>query len=85
MFGATRLGDFVMSTCKGKKPGPFITGSKTTYVDNRPSVRVFDKSIPGIAITGSKTTYIDNRPAVRQKDLVKCGRIMTSSKTTLIF
>jgi len=84
MFGAVRVGDKVKSTCKGKPSGPFISGSKTTFIDNRCAVRVGDKSLPGRALTGSKTTFIDNRPAVRMKDKVKCGIIKTSSKTTII-
>lgn len=84
MLGAVRVGDKVISTCKGKPSGPFISGSKTTFIDNRSAVRVGDKSLPGVALTGSKTTFIDNRPAVRIKDKVKCGIIKTCSKTTII-
>ena len=84
MLGAVRIGDKVKSICRGRPSGPFLTGSKTTFIDNRGAVRVGDKSLPGIALTGSKTTFIDNRPAVRMKDKVKCGIIKTSSKTTII-
>lgn len=84
MFGATRLRDWVTKICSNKKSGPFITGSSTTYINNRPQVRRFDKSIPGVALTGSKSTYVDNRPAVRQKDKVFCGKILTSSNNIFI-
>lgn len=83
-LGAVRLGDFVLSKCRHKSPGPFITGCKTTFVNNRPQVRINDKSIPGRAITGSKTKLIGGRGAVRLKDKVKCGVIIKASKDTFI-
>jgi uncharacterized Zn-binding protein involved in type VI secretion len=84
MLGATRLRDWVKKICSNKESGPFFTGSSTTFINNRPQVRVLDKGIPGVALTGSKSSFVDNRPAVRQKDKVSCGRIMTSSTDTFI-
>lgn len=84
MFGATRLKDWISKICSNKKSGPFLTGSSTTYTNNQPQVRLFDKGVPGNALSGSKTSYVDNRPAVRQKDKVFCGKIVTSSNNIFI-
>ena len=85
MLGATRVGDFVVSTCPNVPSGPFISGSFTTFIDGRPAIRLGDPAVPGIALTGSTKTFIDGRPAVRMVDAVFCGRITTSSfKTTIL-
>jgi uncharacterized Zn-binding protein involved in type VI secretion len=76
MFPAIRLGDRVLKKCPFKKSGPFLTGSKTTFVNGRPQVRVGDKAVPGVAVTGSKTTFVDNRPAVHLRSKVICGIIL---------
>ncbi len=83
-IGVVRLGDWVLKKCKGKKSGPFLRGCKTTFVNNKPQVRVGDKSLPGRALTGSKTKLIGGRPCVRLKDKVRCGIIMKASKDTFI-
>ena len=81
---AVRLGDFVKSVCKKKPSGPFYQGSKDSFVNNKPQVRLRDKALPGAAITGSATTFINNKPAVRVKDKVICGKIITGSPNTFI-
>ncbi|MBD2201570.1 PAAR domain-containing protein [Calothrix sp. FACHB-1219] len=84
MQSAVRLGDFVRKICRGRVSGPFISASRTTFVNGRGQVRLFDSSLPGIAVTGSRTTFVDGRPAVRIKDRVICGIIQTSSSDTFI-
>lgn len=83
MFGATRIGDFVKSTCR-RASGPFITASTSTFADGRGQVRVGDKSIPGICISGSSSVFIDGRPAAHIKSKVICGRITQCSSTVFI-
>ena len=82
---ATRVGDFVQSTCTGVPSGPFLSGSPNTFTNNRPQVRVGDRAVPGIAITGSRTRFTNNRPTVRITDKVVCGIIVQSSSNTFIF
>ncbi len=83
MFGAVRLGDFVVSFCK-KPSGPFITASTTSFADGKPRVRLGDKSIPGICISGSKSVFIDGRPAAHIQSKVICGKIVSCSRTVFV-
>jgi len=80
-MNAVRLGDKVISYCKFKPSGPFIRGSRTTFIEGKPAIRLGDRSLPGIAITGSNKVFIDGRPAVRQKDKVTCGVIRSGSRS----
>lgn len=86
MVMATRLGDMVLDICPDPTtPGPFFQGSRNTFTNNRPQVRLGDSSVPGIAITGSKKRFTNNRPTVRITDKVVCGQIVQSSFNTFIF
>lgn len=84
MFGAVRVGDFVVKTCPGKLSGPFIKGSTTTFADGKPRCRLGDRSVPGICISGSKSVFIDNRPAAHILSKVICGKIVNCSKTVFV-
>lgn len=84
MFPAVRMWDWVKSICKGKSSGPFIRGSKKSFVNGRPQVKLLDKSVPGIALRGSKSKFVEGLPAVRIIDKVKCGIIVKGSKDTFI-
>lgn len=85
MFGAVRLGDRVVKTCPFRTSGPFISASRSSFVNGRGQVRVKDKAVPGIAITGSSRYFCEGRPAVRQKDKVICGVIVSASRDTFIY
>ena len=83
---AVRVLDRVISKCNNVPPGVFTNGSKTSFVNNRPQIRLRDRSNPGPGpvITGSFTTFVDNLPAARVKDIVICGRITSGSSNTFI-
>jgi uncharacterized Zn-binding protein involved in type VI secretion len=82
---ATRMGDFVVETCGKGDSGPFIQGSLNTFTNNRPQVRMGDKSIPGISLKGSTKKFTNNRPTTRIIDPVVCGQTVQSSLNTFIF
>ena len=81
MFAAIRRGDFVISICKGKPSGPFITASINKFINGRGQVRVGDRSLPGVAITGSRSVFVDGKPAVILPSKVVCGRIKGPGST----
>jgi uncharacterized Zn-binding protein involved in type VI secretion len=83
---AVRVGDFITSVCQNVPPGSVKLGSPTSFVNNRPQVRLFDESLPGpgTVLTGSSTTFVDNKPSTRVLDLVTCGRIIVGSFDTFI-
>jgi hypothetical protein len=82
---ATRMGDLVIETCNKGPSGPFIQGSLNTFTNNRPQVRMGDKSLPGISIGGSRKRFTNNKPTTRIIDPVVCGQIVQGSLNTFIF
>lgn len=82
---ATRMGDFVIETCKKGPDGPFIQGSTNTFTNNKPQVRMGDKSIPGISLGGSRRRFTNNKPTTRIIDRVVCGQTIQGSLNTFIF
>lgn len=84
MLGAVRLGDFVVSTCHPKPSGPFITASRSSFVDGRGQCTVGSRAVPGLCLTGSSSVFVDGKPATHRASTVVCGRITTCSNTVFI-
>ena len=93
-LGALRMKDRVACTCDPKCPGYVVQASNTTFVDNRGSTRVGDRTTnccgcprcpcPNMLITGSTKTFIDNRGAARMGDQIRAGKALTASTKTFI-
>ncbi len=76
--------------------GPAIAGSTTTFVNNRPALRIDDPGIHAAccgtnmwnAKEGSATVFIDNKPAHRMGDQTKhcggMGQLIEGSPTVIV-
>ena len=77
--GALRMGDYVISICPNRNPGPYVTASKKTFINGRLAVHLFNLSFPGRLVTGSTKVFIEGLPAGRLRDKVICGINTTAS------
>lgn len=93
MPGVARKGD--VSQGHGCFPSrPNITGSSTTFVDDKPVHRKGDKWLihqckdnvhDGILSSGSNTVFVDNKPIGRIGDSISCGdKVMTGSTSVFV-
>jgi uncharacterized Zn-binding protein involved in type VI secretion len=93
---ALRVGDPVQCVCSCKKCKPcpngrIVTGSSTTFVNNKPVARAGDTTsnccgcccpCPNKILRGSTTCFVDGRGVARVGDPIRCGIATRGSTDT---
>ena len=90
---ALRVGDPVLCTCDPRCRGRVISGSKKTFINNKPAARAGDLTnnccgckcpCPNKILMGSVRTFIEGKGAARVGDPISSGKSVRGSKDTFI-